>query len=442
MRRFALACLASTACTVIAINVAAAADLRTPAYRAPAAAPIYDWTGLYAGVNYGSGISQSRASDPSGVRGGSIDHTGDGYSIGGTIGYNWQVSPIWVIGVEGDFGYFGINRSQLDWGDPIQSGVKTSWIGTLRGRLAYSTGPSLIYITGGGAWVRTEDSLTNFVTGTTVTGTETRGGWTLGGGMETVIGGNWTNKTEYAYVDLGRGPTVTNGAFTVGFDRHAFHIFKNGMNYKFGGPTPAAAPAFNWNGFYMGLNAGIGIAQVRASDPTGTTLGELGNNGSGFTGGVQAGYNVMFPAFGRNVVAGIEGDFGYLGIDRSYTNYNSTAAFGIKTDWLGTVRGRIGVSTGPALLYFTGGAAWVHTEDSWRATAAAPVVTGSTTKTGFALGSGIETALAGNWTTKAEYLYIDVGSGNTLTSGVPSMRVDKHRFHTFRWGLNYKFSGL
>ena len=84
--------------------------------------------------------------------------------------------------------------------------------------------------------------------------------------------------------------------------------------------------------------------------------------GNGFAGGAQAGYNFM-NLFGRpNWFAGLEGDFGYLGIKASHIDWNDGFRMSQKTTWYGTARARFGTTTGPALLYVTGGAAFVHLE--------------------------------------------------------------------------------
>ncbi len=74
----------------------------------------------------------------------------------------------------------------------------------------------------------------------------TRVGWTVGGGLEGAVGGNWTAKIEYLYMDLGNvsGSFVTpivapSGALVT--SRYSSHITDNilrvGVNYKWGGPV-------------------------------------------------------------------------------------------------------------------------------------------------------------------------------------------------------------
>src|SRR5689334_13396941 len=100
---------------IVLAQSASAADL--PAKPAPApvpAAPIYSWTGLYVGLHAGWGWSDSKASvsdtlllfDPV-----SLDQNGNGVVGGLQLGYNWQVAPNWLIGVEGDISGAGIRKA-------------------------------------------------------------------------------------------------------------------------------------------------------------------------------------------------------------------------------------------------------------------------------------------------------------------------------------------
>ena len=183
----------------------------------------------------------------------------------------------------------------------------------------------------------------------------------------------------------------------------------------------AALPLADWTGFYLGVYAGVGVQRSHGSDPTGLTgPGEVEFIGEGFTGGGTAGYNYqVYP----NWVVGLEGDFGYLGLDRAFTDYFPDQRFNSKTSWIGTVRGRVGYTTGPTLTYVTGGAAFVNFTDV-NGTAR---VTSERTDGGFAIGSGVETRLGGNWTAKAEHLHVDLGEGDLLRRPGP-VKVDKHRY--------------
>ncbi|MEX0590625.1 MAG: outer membrane protein [Xanthobacteraceae bacterium] len=443
--------IAGMAATALCVAHARAADIPAKApVRTQVVAPLGDWTGFYAGIYAGGGVNQSSATSDDVVIGTSVDINGTGHTGGVQAGYNWQVSRHWVIGVEGDIGWLGIDRSFTDWGDPFFFNVKTGAYGTLRGRAGYSTGPSLLYATAGAAFINVKDRFGP--TGTVVTHSKTVNGWTAGGGIETMLARNWSAKVEYLYIDAG-DRSFASGTDIAYFDNR-FHVIKVGLNYQFGGgpaiagpgaaglpvKAPVAASHGSWTGFYTGLNAGIGIAHSKGDE--GCCTGSVDINDSGFTGGVQAGYNVQL---GPRWVAGIEGDIGWLGISHSLWPLNeSPSRFGIKTDAYGTLRGRFGYSTGPSLLYATVGAAIVRVENIFGSPGGTGAVfTNSKTATGWTAGGGIETVLAANWSAKTEYLYIDAG-GQTVTDPTDPMtlRFEKNRFHVVKFGLNYKFGDI
>ena len=84
---------------------------------------------------------------------------GSAFTGGGTAGYNWQIGRNWVVGVEGDLGSLRLGHSARTYNDNLVYDSKTSWIATLRGRLGWSNGPTLSYVTGGAAWVKIEDRM-------------------------------------------------------------------------------------------------------------------------------------------------------------------------------------------------------------------------------------------------------------------------------------------
>ena len=121
---------------------------------------------------------------------------------------------------------------------------KIDWFGTVRGRVGVLATPTvLLYATGGLAYGQVNSSET--VGGplpAAFSQSSTNVGWTVGAGIEGAIGGNWTAKLEYLYVDLG----TVSGSFTLpntDIISHSSHITDNvlraGINYRFGGPVVA-----------------------------------------------------------------------------------------------------------------------------------------------------------------------------------------------------------
>jgi outer membrane immunogenic protein len=151
-----------------------------------------------------------------------------------------MLDPKWFAGVEGDIGYLGLDRTVADWNDSanhITFSQNAGWYGTIRGRAGATTGPALLYLTGGVAWVRVRDGLTNpgcFLCGTVseVT-TRTASGWTFGGGTEVALGMRLSAKLEYLYMDVGRS-VLTDGSTWDAEFHNRFQIVRAGLNYKLG----------------------------------------------------------------------------------------------------------------------------------------------------------------------------------------------------------------
>jgi len=243
--------------------------------------------------------------------------------------------------------------------------------------------------------------------------------------------------------------------------------------------TYAKAPAmaaYNWTGFYLGLNAGG--AWTDSNVTTGTIFSPLGDfadtspgaiaavgnqniNRASFTGGLTAGYNWQVD----RAVLGIETDFNYFGVKGSRTGTGiypccAPTSFTVNTsesaDWLWTLRGRVGILATPALLlYATGGLAVADVKASYLFTdtfaTARESASISSTRYGWTAGIGGEYALMNGWSIKAEYLHVDLGrasttSTNLTTAGGPfPASVFTHTVNMTsdigRVGINYKFGG-
>ncbi len=127
--------------------------------------PYIGWTGFYIGGNLG----------------GAWDNTDDFELFDDTVltggfhaGYNWELSSRFVLGLEGDIAFM----------DDID------YLSTIRARLGYSTGPALVYVTGGAAFIGFDDD---------VFGDESETGWVLGGGIDYKLRDNWSLGGEALY---------------------------------------------------------------------------------------------------------------------------------------------------------------------------------------------------------------------------------------------------
>lgn len=256
-------CLATVALSVFSVAPALAADMAARPYTKapPMMAAVYNWTGFYLGANAGYGVSDrnditttgqappNETTVALGLRNPLVSIERDGFVGGGQIGYNWQVSPNWVLGFETDIQYVD-GRSTLatvgtsGLSNTFRAGL--DYLGTVRGRVGYTWGATMLYGTGGFAYggVRNGASFNNAAGALAFFGEDrsTRTGYAVGAGIEHMFTPNWSVKGEYLYYDLGRSTTAINlvapglGVGT-GYNttfRNDGHIGRIGLNYKFG----------------------------------------------------------------------------------------------------------------------------------------------------------------------------------------------------------------
>jgi outer membrane immunogenic protein len=191
--------------------------------------------------------------------------------------------------------------------------------------------------------------------------------------------------------------------------------------------APAYAVPYNWTGFYVGINGGGGWGHSSWSNSVGTADATLSG---GLVGGT-IGYNWQMG----QAVFGLEGDLDWSNI-RGSTSTGICTGISCETrnSWLATARGRIGYAFDRVMPFITGGAAFGDIK-------ATPVGLGSTTttKTGWTLGGGAEFAIAGPWTAKVEYLYVDLGKGSCGTAVCGIATDVSFKTNVVRAGLNYRF---
>ncbi|MCZ8181554.1 MAG: porin family protein [Beijerinckiaceae bacterium] len=248
--------------------------------------------------------------------------------------------------------------------------------------------------------------------------------------------------------------------------------FAADLGKKPGAPVLPVMASYTWTGFYVGANAGYAFGEQRTRLGLGgqwaTEAAALQNafrdggggnlRGGGFIGGVQAGYNQQY---GRVVVGG-EVDINFFDIRKRTANtlnnaggfpgltYNFTRR--VDTDWLITIRPRVGYAFDRTLLYVTGGLAIAQVKDNWSVASSGnylKAMSNSSVRAGFTVGAGVEHAFTRNWTAKLEYLYTDLGRASKSSVYLPGSAFvapayteqvrTRFSFHTVRVGLNYKF---
>jgi outer membrane immunogenic protein len=256
-------------------------------------------------------------------------------------------------------------------------------------------------------------------------------------------------------------------------------------------PAPAAvASAYNWTGFYAGLNAGYGWGDASSTnapvDPGSqsffgffpSTDFDTSFRQSGAIAGGQIGYNWQFS---DRVVAGIETDLQWSDLRGSQLRVSNVAGLGASSfnavaerrlEWFGTFRGRLGfLATPNLLLYGTGGLAYGEARSSgnivlasgggFTITTSGPTFSCFTlapncyagndrqTSIGWSAGAGGELRLGNNWSVKLEYLHIDLPSTSVRfispppsDPGVSTIYRFNHQAYDFvRAGFNYAFGG-
>ena len=250
--------------------------------------------------------------------------------------------------------------------------------------------------------------------------------------------------------------------------------------------APMAPAVYNWSGFYIGGNVGYGWGSsdnnFLVSDPlnAGGFVGTLNatdtNHYKGVIAGGQAGYNWQSTKYVFGIETDLQGSW-----QKGDQNFNSaivgtniitgpfvnpTAITNTdKITWLGTTRGRLGYAADRWLIYATGGLAYGEVKIAGTATPATIGVipnlpfgwSQSSTRIGWTIGAGVEAALAGKWTWKVEYLYVDLGNVTATTAigpgclgnpalaicgasaGGPASVSARIRDNIVRLGLNYRF---
>jgi outer membrane immunogenic protein len=209
-------------------TAAAAADLPVPA--APAYAPpvyrpvIYDWTGIYGGINVGGGVLNDVVTNTTTtalLNAGTQTKLSPFAVVGGAqAGFNIEFAPF-VIGAEGTFDWSDISGTQVTPSQqPTISENSTStpkWYATATAKAGFAANDFLFYAKGGAAWMNVHyiQSVAGGIVQSTQSITDTRSGFTVGGGVEFGMTENLSARLEYDFLDFG---TKTYNFNNLGFN--------------------------------------------------------------------------------------------------------------------------------------------------------------------------------------------------------------------------------
>src|SRR4051812_17701925 len=228
--------LAGLALGALSLNGAAlAADIPL---KAPRAQSVLDWSGLYFGAHagFGRGFSDATLTDPALVATGNFF----GGPVGGLqAGYNFQLPSKIVLGLEADvtFPNYIQGNSVISMLATAKSWVfdQMDFVGTLRGRLGYATGPWLFYASGGLAFAG-ERFLNTPADGNDEKRLNMRLGWTAGGGAEYAFAPHWSLRLEYLYSQF-QNATVQFASGAQSASSLNFQQIRVGLNRKIDWPA-------------------------------------------------------------------------------------------------------------------------------------------------------------------------------------------------------------
>ena len=239
-----LTIVAAAAIAVGAAAPALAADLparAAPTYsKAPAIVEAaYNWSGFYVGINGGGATSRfdwNADPEPGFASGDEGSHKPSGGTVGGQIGYRWQMSSV-VFGLEAQGNWADFSGSNLSLADGISTNqTRVNAFGLFTGQIGYAWDRALFYVNGGAAV--TDNKYTSTTPGFGFdTFNETRWGAAVGVGLEYAFAPNWSVGVQYDHLFM--GTKDINDGFITDNIKQSVDIITARLNYKFGGPVVA-----------------------------------------------------------------------------------------------------------------------------------------------------------------------------------------------------------
>jgi len=198
------------------------------------------------------------------------------------------------------------------------------------------------------------------------------------------------------------------------------------------------ARALAWNSMYAGMQGGYSWGDAE-SDALWGPVGAVENfsyKPEGATGGFHFGVSHRY----QNVVIGLETDFEFGEIKGSGVG-DVNAVHTLDIDWMGSLRGRIGITEQNTLLYLTGGLAYANIATSQAEFNGNPIpfVSHEDVRTGWTVGGGVEQLIAPQITARLEYRYTDFGRASYLDGAWNMQETNRIDLHSLRFGLSVHF---
>jgi outer membrane immunogenic protein len=238
---------------------ASAADLAASPYAKappPMVPAMYDWSGLYVGLNGGGGWSHKCWTNTSDLAVPTVPAFAEGCNnatggmAGAQMGYRLQSGPF-VYGIEAQGDWSNLKGSNVSLFLPAATNqTRVNGLALFTGQVGYAWNNVLWYVKGGGAVVA--DRYTGITTATGVAfdqANETRWGGTVGTGLEVAFAPNWSVAVEYDHLFMGTGsatflatgntPALAGTASRTDNIRQSVDMVTARINWRWGGPVVA-----------------------------------------------------------------------------------------------------------------------------------------------------------------------------------------------------------
>jgi outer membrane immunogenic protein len=232
MRKIAL--WSSAVAALLVTGAAGAADVTdifsaAPAYPTPfSPVPLYNWTGLYVGINGGGGFGHPGWTSGPDVLSGTYS-TSSGL-VGGTFGYNFQTNlGRIVLGEETDIDAARFHATITPPFCVQGCEFRSTWVGSARFRLGYAFEQFLPYVTAGLSGANLTTDIPGLPFGTEY---KINLGWTVGAGLEVMLADRWSAKIEYLYMDhsgITCALACAGGPVSFNFTENVVRV---GVNYR------------------------------------------------------------------------------------------------------------------------------------------------------------------------------------------------------------------
>lgn len=198
------------------------------------------FSGAYFGVHGGWVRADSERRDGDGTL--TLGSDSDGWTVGVLSGYGWQCGRTY-FGIESDINWMDVDTSATIAGQTLTTSY--DYFSTMRGRIGIVHDTALFYLTGGLAMASVDHKLDWPAIGFSQSNSDTRWGWTVGGGVE-LSRGHWTLRGEVLYVDLGE-------------ESHSYTFT--------GGPCNLCTAHIKWNDDFVVARVGLTFKLHREEQP-------------------------------------------------------------------------------------------------------------------------------------------------------------------------------